>query len=250
MPEIDILDGIWTVAPPAGKILRIGDTTNGYFDFMNGRGITKQKIGNTADVLYGGDMSGDSVRMGIVLVSGDGVNHFAQAVYADDGGTKLAAGWVSAIFGSMVIYTAVTPSVNLSAFGISGQLHVGANVASIGILAGVFGVAECDGSEVINANYFGGNFGVTLGASAEIGAGYYCGGIIVGGNLQGTHTGKAVGMFIQNPTGAKQFDGAFAFGQDSQMAGCVTVAAVGGSNTHKLKVYVGGTLMYIPIYTA
>ncbi len=240
-----IIDDVLVFDIPTGKHLHMPDGL--YFD---GPIDDQVQIGNTADVLYGGDMSGDSAGDGIQLSSADGTKHFAHAVYADDGGQELGAGWVSSIFGSYVIYTAVTPSCNLSAFGVTGQLHVGASVASIGNLAGVYGIAECDGSEVISANYFGGLFGVTLGASAEIGSGYYCGGVMIGGNYQGTHTGKAVAVFVQNPTGAKQFDAFVALGQDSQMAGCVVAAAVGGSNTHKIKAYLGGTLGYIPWYTA
>jgi hypothetical protein len=195
-------------------------------------------------------MSGDAAGDAILLDSADGKKHFALSVYGDDGGTELGAGWTSAIFGSQVIYTAVTPSVNLSAFGVTGQLHVGASVTSIGNLAGVYGIAECDGSETINANYFGGCFGAVLGGSATIGSGYYTGGIIIGGNYSGTLTGHAVGIFLQNPTSTAKFNAAFAFGQDTAYAGVVTAAAVGGSNTHKLKVYAGGTMYYIPMYTS
>src|SRR3990170_2619427 len=168
-------------------------------------------IGETADILYGGDMTNDTEGMGIPVISADGDQHFALSVYADDAGDELAAGWVSSIFGSMKIYEAVTPSANLSAFGVTGQLHLAASVSTIGNLCGLYGIAE---------------------------------------TVSGTTTGIVVPIFIQNPTSTAQFDAAFAFGQDSQFAGCVTVAAVGGSNTHKLKVYAGGTLYYIPMYTA
>lgn len=208
------------------------------------------QIGDTADVLYGGDMSGDSAGLGIQLSSADGTRHFAHAVYADDGGQELGAGWVSGIFGSMVIYTAVTPSANLSAFGVTGQLHVDANVASIGNLCGLYGVAETSGAGVtVDANLFGGVFGVTLASGDTLGDGYYAGGILIGGNYAGTSTGKLVAVFVQNPSG-DNFDAFAALGQNSEEAGCVVDAAVGGSNTKKIKWYIGGTLMYTPLYTA
>lgn len=248
--EIEIHDGVYSIPVPNGRTIKIGEDGWTGSVILNGEILKKSQIGNTADVLYGGDMSGDSAGLGIPLKSSDGLNHFAEAVYADDAGVALTAGWVSGIFGSMVIYTAVTGPINLSAFGIAGQLHVGANVASIGNLAGVFGVAECDGTETIAANFFGVLAGVTLASGATVSSGYYFGGVIVVGSLQGTHTGKAVGLFIQNATGAKQFDAAFAFGQDGQMAGVVDAGAVSGSQSHKLKVYCGGTLFYIPLNTA
>src|SRR3989304_2981935 len=123
-------------------------------------------IGETADILYGGDMSNDTEGMGIPVISADGDQHFALSVYADDSGDELAAGWVSSIFGSMKIYEAVTPSVNLSAFGVTGQVHAAANVASTGNLAGVFGVAETVSGVTIDANFFGGEFGATLPSGA------------------------------------------------------------------------------------
>jgi len=133
--------------------------------------------------------------------------------------------------------------------GLTGRLHIGASVTSIGNLAGVFGVVEGDGSEVITANAFGVLAGFTLGASETIATGYYMGGLMIGGSNNGTTDGKVVAIFVQNPSG-NQFDAFAALGQDSQMAGCVVAAAVGGSNTHKIKMYIGGTLGYVPWYTA
>jgi len=233
---------------PAGKDIILTVSGAGRVEFAGG--IKKQVVGKTADILYGGDMSSDTAGMGIKVVSADGDNHFAHAVYADDGGAELAAGWVSAIFGSMKTYIAVTPSCNLSAFGVTGQIHAAASIASIGNIAGVYGIAETVTGVTLDANFFGGTFGAVVPSGATLGAGQYTGGIIIGGSYAGTISGKAVGVFLQNPGSTKQFDAAFAFGQDSQMAGCVTVAAVGGSQTHKLKVYAGGTLFYIPLHTA
>ena len=207
-------------------------------------------IGETADILYGGDMTNDTEGMGIPVISADGDQHFALSVYADDSGDELAAGWVSSIFGSMKIYEAVTPSANLSAFGVTGQLHLAASVSSIGNLCGLYGIAETVTGVTVTGNFFGAVLGATLPTGATLASGYYTGGLIIGGNYDGTLTGHAVGIFLQNPTSTANFDAAFAFGQNSEFAGVVTAAAVGGSNTHKLKVYAGGTLYYIPMYTA
>ncbi len=207
-------------------------------------------IGQTADILYCGDVSSDTEGMGIPVISADGDQHFALSVYADDSDNELGAGWVSSIFGSMKIYEAVTPSANLSAFGVTGQIHLAASVASTGNICGLYGVAETVSGVTVTANFFGAVLGATLPSGATLAGSYYAGGLIIGGSYAGTTTGIVVPIFIQNPTSTAQFDAAFAFGQDSQFAGVVTVAAVGGSNTHKLKVYAGGTLYYIPMYTA
>jgi len=210
-------------------------------------------IGATEDETYGGDMSNDTANTGAVaLDSADSSGtHFALAVYGDDGGSALTAGWASSIFGSFVIHTAVTGGINLSAFGVTGQIHVKASVAGVGNLAGVYGVAESSGDGVtITNNFFGGLFGATLASGDTLASGYYAGALLLGGNYSGTTTGTVVGIYFQNPTSSANFDAAFAFGQNSEFAGVVTAAAVGGSNTHKLKVYAGGTLFYIPMYTA
>lgn len=207
-------------------------------------------IGATRDILYGGDMTSDVAGDGIQVISADGDQHFALAVYADDADTELGAGWVSSIFGSMKVYEAVTPSANLSAFGVTGQLHLAANVATTGNLCGVYGVAETVSGVTVTGNFFGAVFGATIPSGATLADGYYAGGIIIGGSYAGTTTGKVVGIFLQNPSSTAQFDAAFAFGQDSQMAGVITAAAVSGSQTHKLKVYAGGTMYYIPLHTA
>ena len=209
-------------------------------------------IGGTKDVLYGGDMSTDGPSDGITLISADGDQHFALAVYGDDGSTALAAGWVSTIFGSMNTHAAISTAVNMSAFGVTGQLHVGASINSTANLCGIYGIAETiSGVTITAANFFGGLFGATLPSTAVLGSGCYAGGICVSGNYAGTTTGHIVGIHFMNPTSTAQFDAAFSFGQNvGTSAGCVVDAATGGSETKKLKVIVGGTTMYIALKTA
>jgi len=207
-------------------------------------------IGSTQDATYGGDMSNDTAGLGVTLDSDSGNQQFALAVYADDNNTTLPAGWVSSIFGSMKIYADVSSSVNLSAFGATGQLHVDGSITGIGNLAGVYGVAETSGNGItLTNNFSGGLFGPTLASGDTLASGYYMSGIQIGGNIAGTTTGHTVGIYFQNPSGS-QWDYAFAFGQNSQFAGCVTAAAVGGSQTHKVKVIAGGTAYFIPLHTA
>ena len=207
-------------------------------------------IGGTKDVLYGGDVSNDTAGDGIALVAADGDQHFALMINADDGGTALTAGWVSTIFGGFKNHTAITGGPNVSVHGVTGQVHMGASINSTGNFCGVYGIAETvSGVTITNTNFFGGNFGATIPSGATLAAGAWAGGIVVSGNYGGTTTGKVVGMHFMNPSGA-YFDGAFSFGQNSAYAGCVATGAVGGSQTHKLKVFMGGTAMYIPMNTS
>ena len=207
-------------------------------------------LGGTNDELYGGDMSNDVAGDGLTVSSVDGKKHFGLAVYADENDTALTAGWVSTGFFSLKTYNAVTGSPNVSAFGLTGQVHVAASLTSIGNICGVYGLAETVSGVTVPVVFFGGLFGATVPSGATIPSGGYCGGIIIGGNYAGTTTGKVVAIYLQNPTSSANFDAAFAFGQNAEFAGVVDVAAVGGSNTHKLKVYAGGTMYYIPMYTS
>lgn len=206
-------------------------------------------IGTTQDSLYGGDMTGDSAGDGIAVAGSDGTAHFAHEVYADDAGTALTAGWVSASFNSMKVYTAVTGSINLSAFGLTGQLHLEASVSSIGNLCGIYGLAETvSGVTIGGAPFFGGLFGATIPSGATNTG--YAGGIIIGGSYDGTTTGIIVPIFVQNPTSTANFDAAFAFGQNAEYAGCGDATADASEDIWgHLKVYMGGTLCYINLYS-
>ena len=210
----------------------------------------RMQVGETDDLLYGGDMSNDDAGDGITVVSADGKQHFGLAVYADDGDNALEAGWVSGGFFSMKNYNAIAGGINTSVIGLTGQVHAGASINSGGNVFGVAGWAETvSGVTITTAPFFGGNFSATIPSGATLAANTYAGGILISGSYGGTITGNLVGIYFQNPSNA-QYDYAFAFGQNAQFAGMVTVAAVGGSNTHKLKVIAGGTDYFIPMYTS
>jgi len=186
---------------------------------------------------------------GVTIVCTDGGQQRALMVCADDGGTALAAGWGQAILGSTEIYTTVSTG-NPSVFGTSGELWVNNSVTTTGNLSGLQGAAVCKTAKTVTGNIFGVTLGCVFPTGAVLASGYYTGGAIIGGNYEGTMTGKVTGIFFQNATGSTQFDYAFVFGQNTAYAGMVTVAAVGGSNTHKVKVQAGGTDYFIPLYTA
>jgi hypothetical protein len=186
---------------------------------------------------------------GVTIVATDGGQQRALMVCVDDGGTALTAGWCQAILGSTEVYT--TFNAAASVFGTSGEVWLNESVTTSGNISGIQGAAVMKTGKTATANVFGVTLGTVWPTGAVLASGFYTGGAIIGGHYEGTMTGKVVGIFFQNPTSASQmFDYAFAFGQNDAFAGCVTVAAVGGSNTHKLKVIAGGTDFFIPMYTA
>ena len=186
---------------------------------------------------------------GVTIVATDGGDQRGLIVSVDDGGTALTAGWCQAILGSTEVYT--TFDAAASVFGTSGEVWLNESVTTTGNISGIQGAAVMKTLKTATANVFGVTLGTVFPSGAILASGYYTGGAIIGGDYSGTMTGKVVGIFFQNPTSAgQQFDYAFAFGQNTAYAGCVTVAAVGGSQTHKLKVIAGGTDYFIPMYTA
>ena len=186
---------------------------------------------------------------GVTIVATDGGQQRALIACADDGGTALTAGWCQAILGSTEVYT--TFDAAASVFGTSGEVWLNNSVTSTGNISGLQGAAVMKTLKTATANVFGVTLGTVWATGSVLASGYYTGGAIIGGHYAGTMTGKVCGIFFQNPTSASQmFDYAFVFGQNDAFAGCVTVAAVGGSQTHKLKVQAGGTDYFIPMYTA
>jgi hypothetical protein len=207
-------------------------------------------IGGTNDILYGGDMSGDEAGYGITLASEDGKKHFALAVYGDDGGTAYGAGWTSAIFGSNVIHTTIA-SGNVSGFATSGQMHIGASIATTGNLGGVYGVIETDDTVTLAGNCFGGVFGATIPSTVTGHDSYWMGGILIGGtNAGGTTTNNYVGIYFQNPGANVAFDGIFGLDSAQTTAGSLSSQ----TRYFPVMVRIGGaataTKMYIPIYAS
>ena len=185
---------------------------------------------------------------GVTIVATDGGQQRALIACADDGGTALTAGWCQAILGSTEVYTTFNAAV--SVFGTSGEVWLNESVTSTGNISGLQGAAVMKTGKTATANVFGVTLGTVWATGSVLASEYYTGGAIIGGHYAGTMTGKVVGIFFQNPTSDQQFDYAFAFGNTDAFAGCVTVAAVSGSQTHKLKVIANGTDYFIPMYTA
>ena len=186
---------------------------------------------------------------GVTIVATDGGQQRALIVCADDGGTALTAGWCQAILGSTEVYT--TFNAAASVFGTSGELWLNESVTTTGNLSGIQGAAVMKTGKTATANVFGATLGTVWVSGAILASGYYTGGAIISGHFAGTMTGKTVGIFFQCPTSGT-FDYAFIFGQDgtdSNHSG-ITVGAVSGSQTHKIRVRAAGTDFFIPMYTA
>jgi hypothetical protein len=177
----------------------------------------QMQIGGT--YATGGDMTYASAGEGVTLTV---AKPFAISVYGDDNNTALTTGWTSTIFGSNILFHAIT-SGNISAFGVSGQLHIGASMAVTGNLGGVYGCVETDETVTLAANTFGGVFGATIPSTVTGNDSYWMGGILIGGtNDGGTTTNNYVGIYFQNPGSNVAYDGIFGFDSAQTTADTLT----------------------------
>lgn len=200
-------------------------------------------IGGTNDETWGGDMSGDSAGLGITL-SGSGNNKFALSVYGDDNATAITENWVSAGFFSYVNYAAQTAG---SAMGVTGQVHIGANITGDNI-TGVFGLVESDSAQTVNAHVFGGMFAVILSAGTYSSA-YRTAAISLTANTAGATTNGVVSG-IQFANAATGFDAAFSFGNvggNMTGTGADATASTGTDALGHILVYLNDTLGYINV---
>jgi hypothetical protein len=185
--------------------------------------------------------------MGIPL-SGSANNKFALAVYADDGGTAVTENWVSAGFFSYVNHAA--HSGGSSAFGLTGQFHIGAALTGAANFAGVFGVIECDSAETVSAHVYGGQFAVILSAGTYA-SGYKLSALSVTVNTAGATTnGITSGIFFANA--ATGMDAAFAFGNPGGNltgTGADSVADASEDIMGHVLVYFNSTVGYINVYS-
>ncbi len=205
-------------------------------------------IGGTNDVLYGGDMSGDAAGLGIPLVGTGATQQFALAVFADDGGTAVSSGWVSAGFFSYVNYAAQAAG---SAIGLTGQVHIGANFTAGDNVVGVYGLSECDSAETISAHVFGGQFGVTASAGT-FSANYRVAAVSLSASMNGSTTnGTVTGLQFMNRS-AGGFDAAMSFGTvagDITGTGADQTADASEDIYGHIKILVGADTCYINVYS-
>lgn len=192
-----------------------------------------------------GDMTSASAGQGVTLTA---AAPFALSVYADDNNTAIASSWVSAGFFSYINFAAQATG---SAFGLTGQLHIGGNFTACDQIGGVYGVVECDSAKTINAHTLGGQFGVVLSAGT-VGASYHVAGISVSCNTTGaTVNGLKSHIWCYGGTGQTS-DAAIAFGtigNDMTGSGADKTANAATTILGRMKVYLGNSLGYINVYS-
>ena len=167
----------------------------------------------------------------------DGVTqHSGIEIYFDDGGTKLAAGYTEAVMQGFLVSTAIT-TADVSLYTSHDYVYLAADVTTAGGIGASWasmlvkaGVTITTSSGVCDFSAF--NASCDVPSTAVIGTGTFVAGISMGGNLGGTHTGKAVAFRVRSPS-AGAWDGLFD----------IPSALSGGADG-------GGAAVYIDCYIA
>lgn len=131
----------------------------------------------------------------------------AARIYADDGGAKLAAGEKRVAITRFLYATADTDATDQTMSAHVGQVKVAANLTIGGNLAGLCGYLEVAagstliGGRAAQASVASAVWGrVDIPATGVIGTDAFVSAFAAGGNLGGTHTGKATVMHVPNPS--------------------------------------------------
>jgi len=177
----------------------------------------------------------------------DGVTqHSGIEIYFDDGGTMLAAGYTEAVMTGFLVSQAIT-TADVSIYTVHDYIYLADSVSTAGgvgaswaSLLAKTGATLTTTSGVCDFSAF--NASCDIPSGAVIGTGTFVAGISMGGNLGGTHTGKAVGFRMRTPS-AGIWDGIF----DIPLT--VADGSVGTSTAHHIRCYIGGVLHTITALT-
>lgn len=139
----------------------------------------------------------------------DGVTtNYGCSFHFDDGGTELESGWSEGVRSGYLVTQNITDN-DVSIHSFHGYVYVAAaSCSSKGGFAGVEGsfLAKA-GTTITNSvgvcDFTGGHFSCNVPSTAVIGASTWACGVSVGGNLGGTHTGKAAGYRVRVPSAGK-----------------------------------------------
>ena len=168
----------------------------------------------------------------------DGVTlHSGAEFYFDDGGVKLAAGYTEAFRCGFLVSTAIT-TADVSLYTAHDYVYLAANVSTAGGVGASWasllvktGVTITTASGLCDFSAFNASCDVPSGAT--IAASTWVAGISMGGNLGGTHTGKAVAFRVRTPS-AGAWDGLF------DIPAALSADGDGGGAAKYILCYIGG----------
>lgn len=191
-------------------------------------------------------LSGSGVA--VSAATADGL-HYGAELYFDDGGVALTAGWVEAFRVGYLVSTATTGAdIDLSASHV--YTYLAESVSTTGGFSGLSGSLLVKTGKTITISSGIGDFagiycGIDVPSGAIINAGTFACGLSIGGDLGGTHTGKAVGIRLQEPS-AGAWDGLLSLpAAGTAPCGAQTTADYTFTKTVKIAVLIGDVVYYL-----
>jgi len=159
-------------------------------------------------ILIGADSN--SAGSGIPL---DATNYSGNGFYADDGGTLLAAGYTECFTARYLVSVAITGDTDVSIAAVHADIYSPVNISTRGGMSALWGGFAVPTGVTLttsagSGDFGGGHFSIDVPSGATIAASTFACGLSMGGNLGGTHTGKAVAFRVRSPS-AGAWDGLF-----------------------------------------
>jgi hypothetical protein len=131
-----------------------------------------------------------------------------------------------------------------------GQVKIDAVIETSGHVAGVEGYVEASATGEFKGAFTGVRGVVDLPSGAVISSGKFVSGLMAYSvDLGGTHTGKAVAIDVPTP-GAGTWDALLHIGASSGTTAAGTTKTTPTGVDNWIKVYVDGTVNYIPCFTS
>jgi hypothetical protein len=171
------------------------------------------------------------------------VQHSAAEIYMDDGGSALAAGWVEGVLTGFLVSTAITTR-DVSIYTAHDYIYLAASVSTAGGVGASWASLLAKTGAVLTTtsglcDFSAFNASVDVPSGATIGATTFVAGISMGGNLGGTHTGKAVAFRVRSPS-AGAWDGLF------DIPSALSGTSDGAGTQYYIPCYIAGVLCRIP----
>jgi len=166
---------------------------------------------------------------GIVV---DGVTkHSGIEFYYTDGGVKLAAGYTEAFRNGYLVSIAITGDTDVSTYTAHDYIYLAESVSTRGGVGATWASLLVKAGKTITTtagvcDFSAFNASVDVPDTAVIGTGTWACGYAAGGNLGGTHTGKAAGFRLRVPSAGK-----WDVGIRMEPTACVKGISIGDSSS-------------------
>lgn len=242
----------------------IGTTTTTGISFTGGSATLINANAAAAHASTRGIFIGEDANVtgsAIPLNGGDWATAQGNAIYCEDGGTALTS-YTECLTTRMLTTAAVTTG-DVSTVAFHPDLTINADYAGTGGLASIWGNTTIMTGKTVNlagslGDVAGGTFGVDI--VGTLAADSHAAGVSVGVGGSGTKTGILSGFRIRGATGTVDWDAILSIEDgdgswtsmtkpSASATATMTTAPKAGEPAYWLKIYIGETEYYFPVWT-